>query len=142
MNISGIGNKFLNPIEASADKIGLAAGALTDNGLQTIISSIQQAVAGVIHFPTVEALQDMLGYSAVSQGILAYIAGYAIEAIAPGNLKKIGSALQKGAVGFETAYLAQKLFYISTHSQIKGNNVENDSIHENFQNAPLAQRYY
>jgi len=117
-------NGIQTTVLANADKIGALAGALSSNGINTIISSLQQLSAGIIHPPSINDIQTILGYQEIQTAIMAYVAGIGVEAIAPSGFRKFGGALQKGATAFGLAYFAQKLFYAMTHSEIKGVNIE------------------
>lgn len=121
MNLGNITGTALS----NADKIGYIAGALASDGIGTILSSIQQAAAGVIHPPTTTDLQTIFNYSEVRTAIMAYAAGVGVNALAPSNFKKFGAALEKGAAAYGIAFFLQKLLYAMTHSEIKGVNVEN-----------------
>lgn len=132
--------KLLSGLTGNADKIGYLAAILgtragaTDGGIQTIISSAQQALAGQLHMPNLQSLQ----YWAEEEGlpaIYAYIAGEVLGILPVGSIGKFKKPLQSGATSFAIGSLLIRLLYYSTHSEIVGHNIAN-----NVSNAPTVQQ--
>jgi len=127
-SLNGITSKLVS----NADKLGYLAAALGSdstgwNRLNAIISSAQQAAAGVIHAPAFQhEIQNFAQYEG-KEALYAWIAGLGLEILDVPIASKFSGALQKGAVSYGLASLAIRLFYSMTHSEIKGTNIESGS---------------
>jgi hypothetical protein len=134
-------NSIRSNLTSKADVIGAMYGGLVQrNGLTSIISSLQQMAAGVIHAPDPIIVQNLLGSPEIKNAIYAYVGGEVIKALNLPYIGKYGDAIQKAAAGFGLAFSGVQLLHYMTHSEIKGVNIENtmgDSTLENFNNAPL-----
>lgn len=134
----------LGSITGNADKLGYLAGLIAGsaNGINDIISSLQQLTAGVIHAPDFTSLQTFFSEPYFQNALWAYIGGVALEMVPIGKVKTFAKPLQKGAQAYGVAAFANKLLYSMTHSEIKGENVLNSGSSKFLEQAPVYNYQY
>jgi len=116
MNIGGIGNKILNPIEKNSEVIGGGLAAL--ERVENIKQIVAKAASGSIHMPNFSNWLTQVANAPQYQsaGIAALLAYLAKDAVPNSTLKKVASAVQKAGVSYVFAGAMIDLGYWATHN--------------------------
>lgn len=130
-------------VKNNAESIGIGLAMLDPNagGINSIVSSIQNAIAGQIHLPDPIHLQ-WWAQQLAPKAIMAYIGGSLLNGVNLPVVGSIGGPLKKGATGYLTATFLMQLAYALTHSENKGLNIEDRyGSHEAGSTSPQIQGY-
>lgn len=139
MNVKGV----LTGVMKNTDKIGGLLGFLTGSmhGFEDVQSSVENILAGQVHMPDIkEFFSTIASEPFVKNGVMLWIIGYVMKELKLPIVSKYGNPLSKFGLAYAGGAAAQKLLWLSTHSD-QGSD-PNKSTFQNFANAPAIGYKY
>ena len=145
MNLGGITSKLTSSIPklASIGGFVLSSPTWTGNGLNELMSSLENLLSGQVHIPDFTAITDYAKSPEAKQLLFAYVGGMIAGELNIAGTGKYGKVLTKGAENYAMAAIAKRILYLSTHAN-EGSDptiASGSSIRTNFLNAPAIQEY-
>jgi hypothetical protein len=120
MDISGAGNKILDPLEKYASLIGGGVAAIANIGYYQ--EDIEAFIHGTAHAPEWNNIVNFaLQNPNMQSALILAIGGFLAKEVVPGQmLKKIATVAEKGAFAWYAVQLASAGIYYCTHSPSMG----------------------